>query len=412
MQKMTMTPIDIHKSCYAMGINDNEAEITMYGEIVEQIPTDWWTGEPVEGSFIVQEEFLKDLDTVIKSGAKKVKIRMNSVGGDAGVSILIHNRLRELASQGIDITCIVDGVAMSGGSLIMCACDNVTVNPSSLIMIHKCWSFLFGGYNADELRTLAKQKDAWDKAQVEIYVRKTGLSDTVISHMMSETTYMTGKEAVEKGFADELTEVEEAVAIAASADRTSLFVNGKRLSLPKGLKLPENIAVIADINGITNKTVPEDKTESTDKGGKTIMANNLEELRKENPELAAQVEKEVKAAALAESGNAVKQAAEKERNRIAEIDKIAGIFNDDVVNEAKYGDKACSAQEMAYRAAVKAAETGSDFMKNLKEDSAKSNTNSVSAANSVEELPRTKTSDESMAEARNLVKSLFGKEEK
>ena len=142
------------------------------------------------------------------------------------------------------------------------------------------------------------------------------------------------------------------------------------------------------------------------------MANNLEELRKENPELAAQVEKEVKAAALAESGNAVKQAAEKERNRIAEIDKIAGIFNDDVVNEAKYGDKACSAQEMAYRAAVKAAETGSDFMKNLKEDSAKSNTNSVSAANSVEELPRTKTSDESMAEARNLVKSLFGKEEK
>lgn len=412
MPKITMTPIDIHKSCYAMGTNDDEAEITMYGEIVEQIPTDWWSGEPVEGSFIVQDEFLNDFDTVIKSGVKKVKIRMNSVGGDAGVSILIHNRLRELASRETEITCIVDGVAMSGGSLIMCACDHVTVNPSSLIMIHKCWSFLFGGYNADELRALAKQKDAWDKAQVEIYGRKTGLSDTVISHMMSETTYMTGKEAVEKGFADELTEGEEAVAIAASADRTSLFVNGKKLSLPKGFQLPENIAVIADINGITNKTVPEDKTESTDKGGKTIMANNLEELRKENPELAAQVEKEVKAAALAESDNAVKQAEEKERNRIAEIDKIAGIFNDDVVNEAKYGDKACSAQEMAYRAAVKAAETGSDFMKNLKEDSAKSNTNSVGAANSVEELSRTKTSDESMTEARNLVKSLLGKEEK
>ncbi len=411
MPKITMTPIDIHKSCYAMGTNDDEAEITMYGEIVEQIPTDWWSGEPVEGSFIVQDEFLNDFDTVIKSGVKKVKIRMNSVGGDAGVSILIHNRLRELASRETEITCIVDGVAMSGGSLIMCACDHVTVNPSSLIMIHKCWSFLFGGYNADELRALAKQKDAWDKAQVEIYGRKTGLSDTVISHMMSETTYMTGKEAVEKGFADELIEGEEAVAIAASADRTSLFVNGRRLSLPKGFQLPDNIAVIADINGITNKTVPEDKTESTDKGGKTIMANNLEELRKENPELAAQVEKEVKAAALAESDNAVKQAEEKERNRIAEIDKIAGIFNDDVVNEAKYGDKACSAQEMAYRAAVKAAETGSDFMKNLKEDSAKSNTNSVGAANS-EELSRTKTSDESMTEARNLVKSLLGKEEK
>lgn len=412
MPKITMTPIDIRKSCYTMGTNDNEAEIIMYGEIVEQIPTNWWTGEPAEGSFIVQDEFLNDFDTVIKSGVKKVKIRMNSVGGDAGVSILIHNRLRELASQGINITCIVDGVAMSGGSLIMCACDNVTVNPSSLIMIHKCWSFLFGGYNADELRTLAKQKDAWDKAQVEIYGRKTGLSDTVISHMMSEATYMTGKEAIEKGFADKLTEGEVTVAIAASADRTSLFVNGKRLGLPKGFQLPENIAVIADINGVTNKTVPEDKTESTNKGGKTIMANNLEELRKENPELAAQVEKEVKAEALAESENAVKQAAEEERNRIAEIDKIAGIFNDDVVNEAKYGDKACSAQEMAYRAAVKAAETGSDFMKNLKEDSASSNTNSVGAANNASEMPKAKTTDESMTEARNMVRSLFGKEKK
>lgn len=412
MPKITTMPINITKSCYTMGVEENEAEITMYGEIVEQIPTDWWSGEPLDGSFIVQEEFLKDFDTVIKSGAKKVKIRMNSVGGDAGVSILIHNRLRELASLGTEITCIVDGVAMSGGSLIMCACDHVTVNPSSLIMIHKCWSFLFGGYNADELRALAKQKDAWDKAQTEIYGRKTGLSDTIISHMMSETTYMTGKEAVEKGFADELTEEEEVVAISASADRTSLFVNGKRLNLPKGFQLPENIAVIADINGITNKTVPEDKTEGTKKGGKTLMANNLEELRKENPELAAQVEKEVKAAALADSDSAAKQAAEEERSRIAEIDKIAGLFNDDVVYEAKYGDKACSAQEMAYRAAVKAAETGSDFIKNLKEDSAQSNASLVGTANSMAETPKARTPDEHMTEARNQIKALFEKEGK
>ncbi len=411
MPKKTMTPIDIRKSSYAMAVSDNEAEITMYGEIVEQIPTDWWTGEPIEGSFIVQDEFLSDLDTVIKSGAKKVKIRMNSVGGDAGVSILIHNRLRELASKGIENTCIVDGVAMSGGSLIMCACDNVTVNPSSLIMIHKCWSFLFGGYNADELRSLAKQKDAWDKAQVEIYGRKTKLSDTVISHMMSETTYMTGKEAVEKGFADEITESDSDVAIAASADRTSIFVNGKRLSLPKGVQLPENIMVIADTNGVTDKKVPEEKNEGTNKGGK-IMANNLEELRKENPELAAQVEKEVKAAALNENSNAARQAAEEERKRLAEIDKIACLFDEDIVKEAKYGENACSAQEMAYRAAIRLAKTGSDFMKNLKEDSENSNVNKVGAANNGEETPKVKTPDESMTEARNLVKSLFGKEER
>ncbi len=163
------------------------------------------------------------------------------MGGDAGVSILIHNRLRELAAKGTKLVCIVDGVAMSGGSLIMCACDTVRVNPSSLVMIHKCWSFVLGAYNADELRKAADANDAWDKSQVSIYKRKTGLSETVLLHMMADTTYMTGKEAVEKGFANELLDDAEPVAISASADRQTIYANGHALRLMPGVKLPDNI---------------------------------------------------------------------------------------------------------------------------------------------------------------------------
>ena len=137
--KIVTSPASNQQKCYSMALNaDNEAEITMYGEIVEERPYDYWEDKPVDGSFIIRSEFLDDLDSIVKSGAKKVRIRMDSVGGDCGVSIFIHNRLRELSRNGVEVTCIVDGVAMSGGSLIMCACDNVQVNPSSLIMIHKC----------------------------------------------------------------------------------------------------------------------------------------------------------------------------------------------------------------------------------------------------------------------------------
>ena len=116
--------ISINRGPYVMEMADGEnAEITMYGEIVERHPKHWWTGEPLEGDFIVQDEFLRDLENL--SGAKTLTIRMHSIGGDAGVSILIHNRLRDLSAKGTALTCIVDGVAMSGGSLIMCACDNV-----------------------------------------------------------------------------------------------------------------------------------------------------------------------------------------------------------------------------------------------------------------------------------------------
>ena len=157
--------VSIQRPCYAMATTDGQsADITMYGEIVEEQPVDWWTDEPIPGQYIIESEFLDDLNRI--SGCDSITIHMDSLGGDAGVSILIHNKLRELAAAGAKLTCIVDGVAMSGGSLIMCACDTVKVNPSSLVMIHKCWSSIWGAYNADDLRKAADANDAWDKSQV------------------------------------------------------------------------------------------------------------------------------------------------------------------------------------------------------------------------------------------------------
>ena len=130
--------LDIRKTSYALASKDgNQAEMTLYGSIYEQQPTDFW-GDPVEGQFILLDEFLRDLEEI--KGCKTLTIHINSYGGDAGVSNTIHNRLRELADSGCAITCVVDGVAMSGGSMIMCAADNVQVYPSSLVMIHKASS--------------------------------------------------------------------------------------------------------------------------------------------------------------------------------------------------------------------------------------------------------------------------------
>jgi ATP-dependent protease ClpP protease subunit len=229
--------IDIKKSVYALASVDGEnATLTMYGDIYEKRPVDWWTDEPIEGDFILLDEFLDDLEEIRR--CKSLTIRMNSYGGDANVANVIHNRLRELARDGMETVCIVDGVAMSGGSLIMCACDRVEVNPSSLIMIHNAWGFFYGGYNAAELLELAAQLDAFDKMQASIYERKTGLSQEQILGMMAETTYMTGAEAVEKGFADALLEDAETLAIAASQDGRSLYIGSRTFHLAPGMTAP------------------------------------------------------------------------------------------------------------------------------------------------------------------------------
>lgn len=267
--------VNIQKKYYSMASTDGtSAEITMYGEIVETQPVDWWTGEPIEGQYITQSEFMEDLEAI--ASCKDITIRMDSLGGNAGVAILIHNRLRELAANGANLTCIVDGVAMSGGSLIMCACDNVKVNPSSLIMIHKCWCFLFGGYNADDLRSVAESNDAYDKAQASIYARKTKLSETKIMHMMSDTTYMTGAEAVDKGFADELLYTEETLDIAASSDGKSLYVRGRKMHLAAGMTIPDNIPKVkAAENTDDNKT-----NNAMSEGVRSMNGQNVTHIRR------------------------------------------------------------------------------------------------------------------------------------
>lgn len=398
--------------CYTMEMSDGEnAEITMYGEIVETRPVDWWTNQPVEGDFIVQHEFLDDLEAL--SGAKAITVRMNSVGGDAGVSILIHNRLREFAKAGAKLICIVDGVAMSGGSLIMCACDTVQVNPSSLIMIHKCWGFLWGGYNADELRAAATSYDAWDKAQVQIYKRKCGLSETVISHMMGETTYMTGQEAVDKNFADELLEDAEPLSIAASADGRCLFVRGRTMHLTPGMFAPDTIPTVKPEASATVSTNKQKPAQAGGQNGGKTMANTLEELRKENPALAEQLMAEARAAAstpaasapvapaaaaptpaptttpvapatqppeAAPSAAAPTDPVEVERQRIQDIDALASLYDTETIQAAKYGPTACTAQEMVYAAARKAAQQGRSYLGALETDTAASGAQQVGAA--------------------------------
>lgn len=242
---MKKKPVEIKKSVYTLAsVDGSTAELTMYGDIYEQRPVDFRTGEPVEGEFILLDEFLTDLDEIRRCSA--LTIRMNSYGGDTNVANVIHNRLRDLAREGMALTCIVDGVAMSGGSLIMCACDRVEVNPSSLIMIHNAWGFLWGGYNAAQLRELATQFDAYDKMQVSIYERKTGLSAEAIAGMMAETTYMTGREALEKGFADAILEDAEPLQIAASADRRTLYVGERKLHLAPGMEAPAALETAED----------------------------------------------------------------------------------------------------------------------------------------------------------------------
>ena len=116
------------------------------------------------------------------------------------------------------------------------------------------------------------------------------------------------------------------------------------------------------------------------------MANTIEELRAENPELVSQLESAARADAV-----------QQEQARLQGIEKVAGLFNADMVNAAKYGDKACDAKELSYRAALEAAEKGQQFLSNMAADHVASHVAAVPAVPAPAETPEQKADEEKNA---------------
>lgn len=395
----------INRDCYAVKIDSKSesAELTLYGNVVKERPLEWDGQDIVKSTenYIVEKEFLDDLGKIGK--CKKLNIRINSLGGNVYVALNIHNRLRDLAKNGTEITCSVDGVAMSAGSMIMCAADKVTASESSLIMIHRSMLFLDDYYNADELREQAEIQDEHDKAIAACYKRKTGKSESELLEMMSRETFMTGAEAKEQGFVDELMDSENALEIVACADKKSLMVGGRIFDL-MGAPIPQNLPTVAfpkpqSGTGVTN-------TKPT--GGNEIMAKNYDELLKENPELAAAIKEELMAKAKSDNDDKAKKAVEEERKRIAAIDEIANQCSPELVSEAKYGEKACSAEQLAYRMLLENEKKGKSYLDGLKKDAEASGVENVQAT----PAPEDKNTDDVRARSLDFMDSVLKEEEK
>lgn len=350
-------------------ISEDEGEITLYGDVMSQQPIDWWSGEPEPGLYITPEGFMEDL-AAVKDKAH-ITVKLNSCGGDLYTGIAIHNALKALSG---DVNVIVEGIAASAASVIMCAGNTVTVYPGSLIMIHGVSVMLWDSLNIQDMKQLIKGMDASERAVAEIYDEKTGLGVDSLRSMMTKETWMTGREALDKGFADTLKEDEEEPDMSMSSDRKILYVNGVSHNIEGLHNVPGSIPTRRSTSPALNKR-PINKAKIKTEGGKNHMT--LEELRAQEPDLVNQIEQEVRNEAQTRTTDAVTA----ERQRLADIDSIAASIPDQqLVHDAKYGDKPCTAQELCFRVMQQSAASGKQFLENYMADGAVSGTAKVGAA--------------------------------
>ena len=353
-------------------VGDDEAEITLYGDVMSKQPTDWWTGEPEPGLYITPEGFMEDLAAVKDKG--HITVKLNSCGGDLYTGIAIHNALKALSGE---VNVVVEGIAASAASVIMCAGDTVTVYPGSLVMIHGVSVFLWDALNIQDMKQLMKGMDASERAVAEIYNAKTGIAVETLRSMMTKETWLTGREALEKGFADSVLEDEDDPDMSMSHDRKVLYVNGIGHNVEGLRHIPGTIPIqksakpaarpAANIRPTNQAAKPE--------GGKNHMT--LEELKAQEPDLVSQIEQAAVGAATAQTTDAVTA----ERQRLAAIDSIAASIPDQkMVHDAKYGDNPCTAQELCFRVMQQSAASGQNFLANYEKDGAASGAEGVGAA--------------------------------
>lgn len=355
-------------------VSDDEGEITLYGDVMSQQPVDWWTGEPEPGLYITPEGFMEDLAAV--KDKSRITVKLNSCGGDLYTGIAIHNALKALSGE---VNVVVEGIAASAASVIMCAGDTVTVYPGSLVMIHGVSVMLWDYLNIQDMKQLMKGMDASERAVAEIYNAKTGIAVDTLRSMMTKETWLTGREALDKGFADALKEDENEPEMSMSKDKKVLYCNGVHHNIEGLHNVPGTIPIAAHATppaakpGVNKK--PTAKAAKPEGGNKPMTA---EEMRAAHPDVVAQIEQDARNAA---QNQANADAVTAERQRLEAIDSIAASIPDQqLVHDAKYGDNPCTAQELCFRVMQQSAASGQQFLANYKADGAASGAGNVGAA--------------------------------
>lgn len=332
-----------------------ELEINMYGEVVEDIPVDWWTGERVSGMYICEKDFLDDLGKY--QGKSRITVRINSVGGDLYAGLAIANRLKEMDAE---IITIADALVASAAVAIYQAGNTRKIFSGSQIMIHEPSCFIYGRYDLHALDKVQKQLEAGKKSLINSYAERTGRTEEDLENLLSGDCWMTGKEAVDEGFADEVIEGEVSAEI--TEDKKVVVSNGIRFAADRFQTLPRHLKT-------TKNTV---KNPVQGNGGKEEMTR--QEIKEKYPDIYNEIIRETQA----EQSGAVSKAVEQERKRLREIDEIANAVGDEnLIREAKYGEKTMNASELALLALRKQSEERKGILKDMGEETAVSGAEEV-----------------------------------
>jgi ATP-dependent Clp protease protease subunit len=180
-----------HEPFWRFRNDGQEPELELYGFISEY---SWFDDD------VTPKMFKTDLYNQGKGGP--ISVRINSWGGDVVAASAMRAILAEYPGK---ITVHVDGMAASAAVIVAIAGDRILIQDSAYMMIHNpSIDVFFAHLDIGVLAALLNELQIVRDGIVDAYASRTGLTDGKLQSMMDATTWMTAKEAVTLGFADEV----------------------------------------------------------------------------------------------------------------------------------------------------------------------------------------------------------------
>lgn len=262
---------EAYRLCFTMKAEGDEAEVMVYSAIA----SDKWFDEDVTPG-----DFDKALKAARKGGATRLHVRINSGGGEVYAAVAMRSMIIGAGFESVRMT--IEGLCASAATLFATVPGaRVTIAQGSEFMIHNPMTIAWG--NAAEIEKTVDHLRKMEGQFAEMYAERTGIDAEDIREMMDAETWMTAKEAVEKGFCDE---VQESQPVAAC-------VSAREMALMRSLyrAVPGEVTVEAEKTEMVSNedAAAADSTEiqvdEKEDAGMDVKELSLEQLREGNPAL-------------------------------------------------------------------------------------------------------------------------------
>jgi ATP-dependent Clp protease protease subunit len=208
------------------------------------IPTIYIDG--IIGDDYSYTDFRTAFSKIVDSGAKRVKIVINSAGGDMTVGFAIYDML---VTSGLYRDVEIVGMAASMAGVISQAASPgcLAIHSNAVIMTHKAQSGAKG--ESSTLRSMANLNDKLEARAVSIYKDRTKASDEIVQSWFKAGTmkWFNAEEAVVAGLAD--------------------FIIKSDAAAPK----VTNQSTVNDVMLCFNSIIPKDHTQNTKSNMKKVL---------------------------------------------------------------------------------------------------------------------------------------------